>query len=313
MVEMARRSRNAARPAPLSDVDLRQLRVFAEIVRCGGFTAAQGSLGMNQATISTHMRKLEERLGLRLCERGRSGFVLTEEGKQIHSAALDLFGSLERFQSTVGDTRGELGGQIGFATVDAMVTNRKFDLSRVFAAFRHLAPRVRLEVDIAAPQEVIQGIRNGRYQLALIPGQAHAPMLHQDPVFHETQNLYCGPGHALFDRADAQTPIDLLSEQAFAARSYMPSDFICGVAFQRAAVTGHMEGTLMLVLSGGFIGFLPDHYADPYVATGKLRAIRPDQMTFQDEFCLISAGPRLPRAAGVLSDLIRLSVNRGSQ
>ena len=77
----------------LSDVDLRLLRVFAEIVRCNGFSAAQASLGMTQATISAHMRHLEDRLGVRLCERGRSGFYLTNEGKQIHSAVLDLFGS----------------------------------------------------------------------------------------------------------------------------------------------------------------------------------------------------------------------------
>ena len=310
MSDAPQRPRNLSRPAPLSDVDLRQLRVFAEIVRCGGFSAAQGSLGMNQATISTHMRNLEDRLGLRLCERGRSGFVLTEEGKQVHSAALDLFGSLERFRSTVGDTRGELAGQIGFATVDAMVTNGGFDLPRVFAAFQRLAPRVRLEVDIAAPQALIQGIHNGRYQLALLPAQDQVPQLHQEPVFRETQKLYCGVGHDLFDRPDAEIADEMLVKQAFAARSYMPSDTVCGVRFLRAAVTGHMEGTLTLILSGAFIGFLPDHYAESYVAQGRLRAIRHERMTFEDEFCIVSAGARLTRAAQLLSDIIQVTAGQ---
>ena len=93
----------SAHKGALSDVDLRLLRVFSETVRCNGFTAAQASLGMTQATISVHMRNLEERLNVRLCERGRSGFYLTDEGKQIHSAVLDLFGSIERFQGAVGD------------------------------------------------------------------------------------------------------------------------------------------------------------------------------------------------------------------
>ena len=82
----------------LGDVDLRLLRVFMTIVQCNGFTAAQASLGMSQATISTHMRHLEDRLRVRLCERGRAGFFLTDEGQQIHAACRDLFGSIDRFR-----------------------------------------------------------------------------------------------------------------------------------------------------------------------------------------------------------------------
>jgi LysR family transcriptional regulator, transcriptional activator for bauABCD operon len=70
----------------LGDAELRLLRVFASVVQHGGFSAAQSSLGMTQATISTHMRHLEERLGLRLCSRGRSGFLLTDEGRLVFSA-----------------------------------------------------------------------------------------------------------------------------------------------------------------------------------------------------------------------------------
>ncbi len=46
----------------VSDLDLRLLRIFACVVRCGGFSAAQGELGMGQSTISTHIASLETRL-----------------------------------------------------------------------------------------------------------------------------------------------------------------------------------------------------------------------------------------------------------
>ena len=113
---------------PLQSVDLRLLRIFQQVVRFNGFSAAQEPLGMTQATISAHMKQLEGRLGVRLCERGRSGFYLTEQGKQVHSAMLDLFGSIEGFQSAVGAARGELSGALHFGTVDAMYTNPDFDL-----------------------------------------------------------------------------------------------------------------------------------------------------------------------------------------
>ncbi len=99
---MRDRSRQRILNLSLGDVELRLLRVFATIVHQGGFSAAQASLGMTQATISTHMRHLEERLGLRLCERGRSGFMLTDEGRQVHAATLDLFEPIDAAVRTRG-------------------------------------------------------------------------------------------------------------------------------------------------------------------------------------------------------------------
>ncbi len=112
----------------LGAAELRLLRVFASVVQHGGFSAAQSALGMTQATISTHMRHLEERLALRLCSRGRGGFQLTDEGRLVYEATLELFGSLEKFQSRIGEAQGELSGNLSFGTVDAMITNRDLDL-----------------------------------------------------------------------------------------------------------------------------------------------------------------------------------------
>ncbi len=37
----------------LRDLDLQLLRLFVTVVECGGFSAAQGELGIGQSTIST--------------------------------------------------------------------------------------------------------------------------------------------------------------------------------------------------------------------------------------------------------------------
>jgi hypothetical protein len=50
------------------------LRLFVSVVECGGFSAAQGELGLSQSSISQQMAKLETRLGYRLCSRGKGGF-----------------------------------------------------------------------------------------------------------------------------------------------------------------------------------------------------------------------------------------------
>lgn len=61
------------------DPDLHLLRLFVTVVEAGGFSAAQGVLGLSQPTISQRMAQLEARLGYRLCSRGKGGFRLTEK------------------------------------------------------------------------------------------------------------------------------------------------------------------------------------------------------------------------------------------
>ena len=45
----------------VTDLDLRLLRIFACVVKCGGFTAAQAELNMSQSNISMHIASLEKR------------------------------------------------------------------------------------------------------------------------------------------------------------------------------------------------------------------------------------------------------------
>ncbi len=288
----------------LGDVELRLLHVFAEIVRANGFTAAQASLGMTQATISAHMRHLEERLGLRLCERGRGGFFLTEEGRQVHSAMLDLLGSIERFKGAVSDAQGDLTGQLAFGTVDAIVSNTSLNLKAALAEFSRLAPAVQLHIDIVAPQFLSQSILNGRFQIVLMPEQKHLAQMRAIDVFPERQNLYCGKGHPLFDTPEEGLSDQVLARQAFAGRSYMPQAPICGIDFRWSATTAHMEGTLILLLSGAYIGFLPDHYAANAVREGHLRALAKDRVTFDDMFQIVYSRDRPTRAAELLASTI---------
>jgi LysR family transcriptional regulator, transcriptional activator for bauABCD operon len=294
---------------PLSDTDLRLLRVFNAIVQANGFSAAEEVLGMTQSTISLHMRSLEDRLGLRLCERGRGGFYLTEAGRKVHSAMLDLHGSLERFQGAVADARGDLGGDLSFGTVDAMASNGRLNIDRAVATFAAQAPRVRLSIDIGAPQDLARGVLTGRYQVVLMPTDQAPSQTHVIDVFRERQNLYCGRGHPLFNTPDAALTDDVLAAQPFAGRSYMAEAALCGIAFDRRAVTAHMEGTLLLVLSGAFIGFLPDHYAAGQVATGRLRALAPDRATFEDGFRILYPLNRPTRAAELLVEAILSSLS----
>ncbi|GGD00478.1 LysR family transcriptional regulator [Undibacterium terreum] len=64
--------------------NLNDLRLFAEVVERGSFTAAARSLGLQTSKLSRHVRPLEKELGVRLLNRTSRNLSLTEVGRQFH-------------------------------------------------------------------------------------------------------------------------------------------------------------------------------------------------------------------------------------
>jgi DNA-binding transcriptional LysR family regulator len=60
-----------------------ELRVFSEVVRAGGITAAADKLGMAKSAVSKQLNRLEERLQVRLLTRSSRRIFLTREGERL--------------------------------------------------------------------------------------------------------------------------------------------------------------------------------------------------------------------------------------
>ena len=117
-------SPNPVSPSPLGQVaekDLRYLRIYKTVVEAGGFAAAESLLGTSRSTISVQIRALEERLGERLCQRGRQGFELTAFGDVVYQSTLELLEHLEHFRKQVGKGLSILSGQLRIGIADNTV------------------------------------------------------------------------------------------------------------------------------------------------------------------------------------------------
>ncbi len=295
----------------LADVDLRLLRVFHAVARNKGPAAAQDDLGVTQATISAQLAQLEERLGMRLCKRGRGGFALSEEGTLVFEASRNLFRSIENFRTTIGSARGELTGDIYFGAVDALWSSADIRLSNVYAAFSELAPKVVLHTEIASPQDLVQGLMEDRFHLILAPAQRIPQPLRAVMAFEERQSLYCGREHPLFEAADETIALSELPEHAYVARSYLlnwvgPE----GVRLEPHAVTSHMESSALFILSGKYIGHLPAHFARHWVERGEMRCLLERDCSYLDAFYLAYRRREQNRAVRLLFDCFRADLSK---
>jgi LysR family transcriptional regulator, transcriptional activator for bauABCD operon len=270
----------------LSDMDLRLLRVFKAVSDCRGMAAAELELNISVSTISRHMKDLETRLGVTLCRRGRGGFALTPEGERIHAETIRLLASTEAFRQSVWDIHQRMGGQVHVALFDKTASNPQARIAQAIALFRERASGVHLNLHVGSIAQIERGVIDGTFQVGVIPAHRASETLVYDRLFGETMMVYAGTGHPLFKAPDERLGWADLQDRLFAGLGYhSPNMEIChDRRLTRAATAFDQEAVATLILSGAFLGFLPEHYAASFVAAGQMRAIAPELFRYECSF-----------------------------
>lgn len=300
--------KNRAVLGQVSDTDIRLLRVFKVVVECGGMASAELELNIGTSTISRHVKDLETRLGLRLCRRGRSGFALTPEGERIYAETRQLLAATDAFRSSVDDLHQRLGGDIHVAIFDKTASNPEARIPQAVALFRALAPSVALNLHVGTIQTIERGVMDGPFHLGLIPEHRRSDSLDYDVLFGETMLLYCAPGHPLFGRTHPALGWADLHRHAFAGLGYHSPNmaFTHRERLVRAATGFDQESVATLILSGQFVGFLPDHYAQAFVALGQMQAVNPAKLHYGCHFsAIVRRSPEPTRAARLFQQCLR--------
>tara|TARA_R110002110_G_scaffold66978_1_gene182952 strand:- start:39932 stop:40852 length:921 start_codon:yes stop_codon:yes gene_type:complete len=274
----------------VTDNDLRLLRVFRAVVACGGFAAAELELNINRSTISRHIKDLEIRLGVTLCRRGRGGFALTAEGEQVHLSAQKIMAAMQDFQHEVDDLHQQMTGTLGIAIFDKTATNPQCHIHRALAAFDIAAPDVQLEIFVDPINAIERGVIEGRFQLGIIPNHRPSASLDYAALFKEQMYLYCATEHPLFaDAGTGSLTAERVREQKYVGIGYHSPNMEAShqLGLERRATAHDQEAVAHLVLSGRYLGYLPEHYASSFVASGVMRPVLPGVFQYVCEFSAI--------------------------
>jgi DNA-binding transcriptional LysR family regulator len=269
----------------LDGIDVNLLRLFCLIVECNGFSAAQARANISAASISSKMSALESRLGLTLCQRGRSGFKLTLEGQRVYEAASSIFQVHNSFIRDIGQLRKKLSGRIKVGVADSTVTNKDMLLSSAIGRFHDKHSDVYLSIQIQDPPHLERSILDDSIQIAIAPFYHKVPGLLYQPFFDELHYLYCGREHPLFEKAPHDLDATSLRQCKYVLRTHVPSSI--DLPTERpvdSASVSDMEAMMHLILSGRFVGFLPVHFAQHWVEADKIRPLLPTQISHVSQF-----------------------------
>lgn len=283
----------------ISDMDLRLLRVYKAVVDCGGMAAAELELNIGTSTVSRHIKDLETRLGLTLCRRGRAGFALTAEGEKIYAQTTQLLAATDAFRSSVDEIHQRMGGQLQVAVFDKTASNPASHIAEAIAYFHQEAPDVGLNLHVATLTAIERGVLDGQFHVGIIPGHRASDVLDYTPLFDEHMLLYCGTRHPLWNADHSALDWDTFAKHAFAGLGYHSPNMELSqrMRLPRRATGFDQESIATLILSGQFLGFLPDHYAESFVRSSRMQPVRPDLLHYACQFFAITRKSPQPSRA----------------
>lgn len=295
-------------PPALSKADLHLLYVYSTVVEARGFSAAQIELNVSASTISRQISDLETRLGMKLCQRGRSGFLLTEKGEVVYRSAQRLFASVRDFTNTVDGSRGRLVGNLAVATIDNWVFNEGSPFAQALRRIVDQAPDVTIELFSLAPDDIEIAVSEARVALGMGVFHRHKPGLVYESLGVEKIGLYCARGHPLFETDGKQRVDDILKTSRYAKRAYLRERDVAPISrgLPANAHAHQIEGIAQLILTGKYIGYLPGEFASVWVRQGKMRPVGAGRYDQASEIKLVKKrGADLSQVARRFEDMVR--------
>ncbi len=233
--------------------DLRSLRVFCGVAQAGGFAAAEKDLFLSKASISRHIREVEERLGVRLCERGPSGFKLTPEGEVAVKLASSALRSLERIRPEIDAVHGVLSGCLSIGIGEHTILHPESRFPEALARMHDLAPNVTPEISVMTFTELNQALRENRVDIAIRGKYADDGEFTYLPLFLETHRVYASK--RVPKRVRKTLPL-VMRSHPYVLQALESGEYI------RGPEAGGLEAIGVLIATKLYQGILPTYYGE---------------------------------------------------
>ncbi|WP_262103880.1 LysR family transcriptional regulator [Arthrobacter sp. Marseille-P9274] len=170
-------------------MDIRHIRYFLEISRQGSISKAAKVLQMTQPPLSAALKNLEDELGVKLLERTARGIVPTRAGELLLQKGTRLVDETDQLARELSRQGKGLSGSLHLAVILPFAWAY---LPRVLARFGDLSPNADVTLTDVQSATVIEGIRSGSLDIAIVATGAPAKlrtMYQEDMVIEPISKL----------------------------------------------------------------------------------------------------------------------------
>lgn len=171
-------------------ITLRQLEVFAEVLKSGSTTQASVMLSLSQSAVSAALTDLEGQLGVQLFDRVGKRLVVNEHGRLLYPRALALLEQAVEIEQLFREDNGAI-------RVYASSTIGNYILPAMIARYRQHYPALPLELSVGNSQDVINAVLDFRVDIGLIEGPCHSTEIISEPWLEDELVVFAAPSSPL--------------------------------------------------------------------------------------------------------------------
>ncbi|MBI2172076.1 MAG: LysR family transcriptional regulator [Chloroflexi bacterium] len=176
-------------------MELRELRSFCAAAKLLSISKAAEQLGIGQPTMTTHVKKLEEELGIQLFDRVKRPIQLTLAGARLAELASPLLDGIENLVTMTAQA--EAQGPIRIAATHEIIA---YSLVHVLKVFVSQHPHVLIRMHAASPPDVLRIVEEGDADFGIVPGSHRRANLDFQGLFPYERVLITPPCHPLLDK-----------------------------------------------------------------------------------------------------------------
>jgi len=135
---------------------LKNMMVFNQVVRHGGFSSAARQLGLSRAVVSYHVKRLENQLEVKLLNRTTRSISLTDVGRQYYESCKLIAAEAETANLKIENLRDKPEGKL---SITCSVNLGLQVIVPLMAKFRLLYPGI--ELDLMLSDAIVDIVKEG--------------------------------------------------------------------------------------------------------------------------------------------------------
>ena len=166
----------------MASISIKHLRYFDALAQHGHFGRAAEACAISQPALSLQMKELEDILGASLVERGARQIRLTAIGEAFATRARDILRSVDELANLARASAGPLTGRLRIGLIPTVAP---YLLPKVIRNLAARFPALDLRPREAVTHKLVDDLREGRLDVAIVALPVSEPSLAETPIFSE--------------------------------------------------------------------------------------------------------------------------------
>ncbi|MEA5003328.1 MAG: LysR family transcriptional regulator [Christensenella sp.] len=146
-------------------MDIKQLRYYTEVVKCGSYTKAAENLNVTQPMLTRTVKQLEDELEVKLIERNSKCFLPTDAGSELYQNACSLLLQYKDIYRSIGDIRSRKKGKVSIS-IPGVILDMYFPM--ILKRFYEEYPNIDISVIEEGSKAVAASVFAGDVDLGIV-------------------------------------------------------------------------------------------------------------------------------------------------